>query len=180
MEVIGPNAFRGCKQLTTVGFDFTLSNRLKDIQYGAFRESSISGIKLPRNLTSIGEFAFYENSLLESVDFFEGGRGDLKCPYFGSNQVLRIPHRAFDKCPLLEKLEMPSSVVYAGEKRKDRFCPSHAPTARPTFIPTASPSYKPVVKVGSTPIAAVIGVGAFLGFGVLMSIITWWQQLRVY
>jgi len=175
VTTIGPNAFSKCNRLESI--EFSTISAVNTIGYEAFRHTGLNIFEMPRNVISVGAYAFMDNAELTKVKF--------ECPPFGSNQVLTIHKRAFDNCPKLEKekgLEMPASAIYTGAKRDSlkQPCPTEVPTRRPSFVPTAPPSFTPVLHVGGTPLAAVYGVGGMLAFGVLMSIVTWWQQLRVY
>ena len=70
--------------------------------YGFSAGDSPTSIVIPESVTKIGEFAFYNSHLLESITFSE------------NSQLTSIEEYAFFGCQNLQGIEIPASVTYIG------------------------------------------------------------------
>ena len=168
---IGALAFNGCTMLDTVVFGNrpSITSIGPSAFYGNIR---LNEIDLPSSVRSIASYAFFNCAILNTVK--------LSCsPY-----TLRIESNAFVDCPKLTSLSLPSTAVYGGGALLPGWsmkpCTTFSPTARPSAVPTPAPSWPLVEKTGLPPMTGVIILGSFAGAGILLSLVTWWWQLRVY
>ena len=97
---IGENAFQGCKNLETVAFKSGSS--LREIDAGAFKDTSITAITLPGKLRSIGDEAFSSCGFLASVEL--------------PGSLTTIGAQAFYSCSSLAEIEIPARVSEIGDK----------------------------------------------------------------
>ncbi|MBQ4333590.1 MAG: leucine-rich repeat protein [Clostridia bacterium] len=94
VQLIAPNAFRGCDQLTQV----TVSANVTEIAYGAFAQcTSLNVVALPEGLVEIGEEAFLETEALTSITL--------------PNTLEWVGYRAFRESGLTA-LSVPDSMMY--------------------------------------------------------------------
>ena len=98
VTTIGENAFRDCKNLTSI----TLPNSLKVVEKELFRGcEKLVNVSLPSELTTICENAFRDCKLLPSVELPEG--------------LTSIDNNAF-RGTSLSLLTLPASIQVIGEK----------------------------------------------------------------
>ena len=107
LESLGTNAFcnYGSKVGSLLGIEnlgkITAINSNNDRNAGCFRnQQSLTYAKLPNTLTSIGSYAFYGCSALESVDF--------------SSSLESIASSAFYGCSALNNIILPPSIITIG------------------------------------------------------------------
>ena len=62
---ISDNAFRECKSLKSI----VLPNKLREIGWGAFNQSGLTEVKIPKSVKCIGELSFFHCSSLSTVVF---------------------------------------------------------------------------------------------------------------
>ncbi len=118
VELIAPNAFRGCDELTQV----TVSSKVTDIAYGAFADcTALNKVTLPTELVSIDQEAFMNTESLTGVElpeeleyigyssFAYSGLTSLKVP----DSVMFIDAQSFYRSALTS-LQLSESVVYIG------------------------------------------------------------------
>ena len=118
VELIAPNAFRGCEGLTQV----TVSSKVTDIAYGAFADcTALNKVTLPTELITINEEAFMNTAALTDVDLPEklefigycsfafSGLTSLKVP----DSMVFIDARSFYRTALTS-LQLGKSVEYIG------------------------------------------------------------------
>ena len=67
VTTIGESAFEGCNGMKTLTFEATASDSAVQIARKAFYNVGISSVELPKNLGSIGEYAFGKSSALTTV-----------------------------------------------------------------------------------------------------------------
>ena len=91
------NLFRNVSKLNTV----IMPSYLTTTGRGTFMDSPLSSITLPKSLTTIGEYAFYNCSLLETIEL--------------PTSVTIISHDAFANCSNLRYISLPSNIKYIGE-----------------------------------------------------------------
>ncbi len=97
INVIEGNAFYNCKNLNSI----TLSDTIKEIQYGAFEGcSGLTVINIPDSVESIGNFIFESCTNLKEVTL--------------SNNITSIPDGVFYMCSSLTKLTIPNGVQSIG------------------------------------------------------------------
>jgi len=143
VEIIGPNAFRECTNLTSVVFPSTLTSignmafyectRLTSVTFaggltsignGAFQKCTrLTGVEFPSTLTSIGRSAFQKCTRLTGVEFPStltsiGREAFMRC--IGLTSVVlpegltSIGDGVFEGCTGLTTLELPSSLTSIG------------------------------------------------------------------
>lgn len=88
LEVIGNNVFSNCEKLSSVEFP----DSLKTIGNDAFRNTVIRDIKIPDNVTSLGQNCFADNAWLASASLGKG--------------LIRIGDNVFNNCDKLRSLHI--------------------------------------------------------------------------
>ena len=110
LQVIEPETFAKCKNLTNVVFN----NGLEEIGAGAFENTNVDELNFPSTLNMIEIFAFNNCQNLKTVNFQNGlnfihnsafSNTSLKSVNLPSSLVL-IGENAFKDCCLLEELNM--------------------------------------------------------------------------
>ena len=96
---IGVLAFSECRKLNSIKFGE--NSKLSSIGDSAFSSCDLSEIKIPANVTSIGDYAFLSVSLSSVV-------------FDGTSKLQSIGYGAFSGC-LITKLTIPSSVISIGD-----------------------------------------------------------------
>lgn len=120
---IGPEAFRGCKNIKTL----LISDGIKYIQYGTFAECiNLKKVVFPATLKYIGTDAYpgaFEGSAIESIAFPPSleviGAGTFsKCTKLYKvvlpEQLKRISPNTFSGCKLLNAVYFPSALQQIG------------------------------------------------------------------
>ena len=113
IEKIGTGAFSGCSALESVyisnldawlGIEFEngLANPLYNTADLYLNNSKLTALTLPATLTSLGNWAFYGCTSLQSVTFAQGA------------QLSEIGNSAFAKCTALRSISFPSSLTTIG------------------------------------------------------------------
>ena len=98
-KIIGDNAFNSCSSLTSITFEG--NSQLITIGNRAFRFSGLKSIGIPEWVTTIGDSAFANCNLLESVIIPTG--------------VTTIGGYAFQGCTKLTSIAIPEGVTMIGE-----------------------------------------------------------------
>lgn len=121
ITTIEDNAFYGCKELE----DMDLPESLLNIGYGAFEGCSFSSISIPKNVKTIGFYAFdcdnlrtvYYNATDSnfSSDVFGNNRAKIKKVLIG-NEVARIPDDFIGYLNNVTEIEIPNSVIEIGRQ----------------------------------------------------------------
>lgn len=122
IKIIEESAFKNCAKLNNIELPYSL---LKIGKF-AFENTSISQICIPKYVSEIGDYAFYNNANLKIVEFTQnsqlssiGGFAFSNCTNlssvnFGENsQLTSIGKRAFKNCALSE-IEIPKNVTSLG------------------------------------------------------------------
>ena len=119
IEIIGDSACLGCSHLTDISF----ANSVTTIEDRAFAGCSMTSIKIPDSVTSIGDYAFSLNVKAISVTIPKSvtsiGRGVFSNCYALTSvsipdNVTSIGDEAFYRCGSLETIIIPNSVTNIG------------------------------------------------------------------
>ena len=116
LNTINEGAFQGCSVLTS----FSIPYGVTEIRENTFRNSGLRQIEIPPQVTSIGNYAFFNCVFLRTLTWhnnvasigesaFEGSglTGTLSIP----NSVTTIGNHVFSGCSSLTQLIIPSSVT---------------------------------------------------------------------
>ena len=120
--VIAESAFYKCKDLKSI----TLPEGLLSIERWAFAQTSLEDITIPTTVIDIGDYAFYKNDLLKTVDILDRppsaalllnrtfeGCTDLQSAVIGEGVDI-VGCRAFEGCTSLITVNLSSSVTVVG------------------------------------------------------------------
>ena len=164
VATIGSGAFYNCTALSRVNYSGTIvgwcnisfgDGLSNPIYYGAnlyVKGELITELVIPGGVRGLGDYAFYNYTLLESVKM--------------SNGVATIGSYAFFGCTSLTSVEMPNSITAVGEGAFEN-CPIETAT-----MPTIAISYIPKNKLNAVVIdKGEIGSDAFRGCASLKSVV---------
>lgn len=102
LKKIGGNAFHGTKQLREI----TVPYGVEEIGNTAFSNSGVISVKLPNSICQISR-SFYKCSDLKEISTY----GE---PYKGNKEERSLTGESFQRCPNLEKLQIPGGVKRIG------------------------------------------------------------------
>ena len=135
---IGPSAFFGCRDLSSV----TLPESLTQIGPRAFADcEQLTAARIPQNVTRIGERAFFGCRNLTSTNIPEGvtriekltfARSSLSILTLSPN-LTHILDGAFAECPQLEYVQLPENLTYLG-RCAFAMCENLAPITIPAKV----------------------------------------------
>jgi len=127
IEYFGEGVFQNCKYLTSVQFSrYAGFNEISPYAFGGCTSLGGNGLIFYSNITKLGEYAFYNCSLLSSVTFSESGiteigkscfEGCSSLKYGGGEQSILpakltvLGERAFYGCSNLEVISVPQLLT---------------------------------------------------------------------
>ena len=175
VEKIGVGAFAGCSALQSI----VLSQKVNEIGEGAFRNSGLRNISLPRGLKTVAPYTF-ANTRLSSIvlplgtqeieqSAFEGSTiGSISLP----NSLLRIGERAF-KGTFLKSVGFPDNLSDIGMSAFEN-CPLYAISFGNGLVSIGPRAFKgaPVVQLELPAKLMYLGEDAFADCSRLLDIHT--------